>query len=57
MGKTFTLRLNAAKSTDYIEKCFKQKLSKIKFSTKYSEDSYLSLPQEWRWGAPNVYHF
>ncbi len=36
MGETFTLRLNAAKSIDYIEKCFKQKLSKIKFSTKNS---------------------
>ncbi len=30
----FTLELNPARSTDYIEKCFKRKLSKIKFPTK-----------------------
>ncbi len=30
----FTLWLNAAKSINYIEKCFKQKLHRIKFSTK-----------------------
>ncbi len=29
-----TLKLSAAKSTDYIEKCFNQKLSKVKFPTK-----------------------
>ncbi len=33
-GRRFTLRLNTAKSTNYIEKCFKQKLFKIKFPTK-----------------------
>ncbi len=33
MGK-FTLVLNTAKNTDYIEKCFKQKLHRIKFPKK-----------------------
>ncbi len=42
---TITLELNTAKSTDYIEKCLKKKLSKIKFSTKQlSGHIFLSLP-------------
>ncbi len=45
MGKMFTLGLNAAKSTDYIKKCFKQKLSKIKFCTQNSVKSDLLSPQ------------
>ncbi len=39
----FTLGLNAAKSIDYAEKGFKQKLSEIKFPTKYSVDAYFYL--------------
>ncbi len=41
------LGLNAAKSTDYIEKCFSQKLFKIKFPTKNTVNAYLYLYQEW----------
>ncbi len=41
----FTLEINIAKSTDYIKKCFSQKLSKIIFPTKTLLDSYLYLPQ------------
>ncbi len=36
MGKMFTLKLDTAKITDYIEKCFQQKLSKTEFFTKNS---------------------
>ncbi len=32
--RKFTLQLNAAKNTNYIEKCFKQKLFRTKFPTK-----------------------
>ncbi len=32
--RKFTLELNAAKNIDYIEKCFKQKLHRIKFLKK-----------------------
>ncbi len=49
MGK-FTLRLNTAKNTDYIEKCFKQKLCRIKFPKKKLEAAYLYLPQKWSQG-------
>ncbi len=42
----FTLALNTAKNIDYIEKCFKQKLNKIKFPAKNSLDAYLYLSQE-----------
>ncbi len=35
----FTLELNAAKSTNYIEQCFKQKLRRIKFPTKNSGEA------------------
>ncbi len=41
----FTLGLNIAKSTNYIEECFDQKLSKIKFPTKTLLDAYVYLPQ------------
>ncbi len=51
------MELNAAKSTSYIEKCFKQKLSEIKFPTKNSLDAYLYLTQEWNQGLPNTCHF
>ncbi len=38
-------------------RCFTQKLSKIKCSTKNSADAHLYLPQEWRWGSPNIGYF
>ncbi len=41
MGSEFTLRLKAAKNSNYIEKYFKPNLSKIKFRTKNSTDTYL----------------
>ncbi len=41
----FTLGLNASKSTDCIEKCFKQKLYKIKFPLKNSVGAYVYFPQ------------
>ncbi len=46
MESRFILGLNAAKSTDYIGKCFNQMLSKIKFYTKNSVDAYFYLLQE-----------
>ncbi len=39
--------LISAKNSDYIEKYFKQKLSKIKFPTKNSLDAYHYLTQKW----------
>ncbi len=42
-----TLGLNATKIIDYIEKCFKRKLRKIKFPAKNSAEADLYLPQEW----------
>ncbi len=53
----FILGLNAAKSTNFIEKCFKLKLYKIKFSTKNLLGAGLYLPQEWSYGAPKICHF
>ncbi len=41
------LGLNAAKIIDYIEKCFKRKLRRIKFPAKNSVEADLSLSQEW----------
>ncbi len=38
----FTLRLNTAKSTSYNKKCFRQKQSKIKFSTK-KQQTHISM--------------
>ncbi len=40
----FTLGLYAAKNIDYIETYFKQKLRRIKFPIKNSEEAYLYLP-------------
>ncbi len=43
--RTFTLGLNTAKITDYIEKFLKQKLRKIKFPEKNLLDAYpLPMP-------------
>ncbi len=39
--RKFTLGLQTAKNTDYIKKCFKQNLGRIKFPKKYSVDAYL----------------
>ncbi len=39
--KKLTLELKAAKNIDYIEKCFKNKLPRIKFATKNSVDAEL----------------
>ncbi len=38
-----TLGLNAAESTNYIEKCFNRKLYKIEFPTKSSRGAYVYL--------------
>ncbi len=40
----FTSKLNAAKNTDYIKKCFKQNLFGIKFPTKNLTGIYLLSP-------------
>ncbi len=42
--RKFTLGPNAAKSTDYIKKCFEQKLFRIKFPKKKSVGAYVYLP-------------
>ncbi len=39
--------MKTAKNIDYIDKCFKQKLYRIKFSTKNSANAYIYLPTEW----------
>ncbi len=44
--KKFTFGLEAAKNTNYIKNYFKQKLRRIEFTKKNSEDAYLYLPQE-----------
>ncbi len=44
--KWVLLGLNAAKSTNYIEKYFSQKLFDIKFPTKNTVGAYLYLPEE-----------
>ncbi len=49
-----TLGLNAVKIIDYIQKCFEQKLRRIKFPAKNSVEAYLYLPQECSQGAPNI---
>ncbi len=41
-------RADPCKNTDYIKKCFKQKLHQIKFPTKNLVDTYVYLPWEWR---------
>ncbi len=53
----FTLGLNAATNTDYIKKCFQQKLFRIKFPRKNLVDAYLYLPQKWNYGAPKIVTF
>ncbi len=45
----FIFGLNATKTTDNIQKCFKQKWFRIQFLTKSSVYTYLYLPQECRW--------
>ncbi len=52
-----TLGLNVAKIIDYIEKCFKQKLYKIKFPIKNSVGACFYLPKKWSWGAAKICHF
>ncbi len=52
--RKFTLGLNAAKSTNYIEKYFKQKLCKIIFPTKNSMDAYVYRSQGWIYGTPKM---
>ncbi len=52
--RKFILGLNAAKNTDYIEKCFEQKLRRIKVPKKNSVDEYLYVPQELSYGAPKI---
>ncbi len=42
----FTLERNATKNTSDINKCFKQKVFRIKFPTKNKVNAYLYLPQE-----------
>ncbi len=51
-----TLGPNAAKIIDYVEKCFKRKLRKIKFPAKNSAEADLYLLQEWSYWAPNICH-
>ncbi len=50
----FILGLNTAKNNDYIEKCFKQKLYGIKFSTGKSVGANVYLRQEWNWGTAKI---
>ncbi len=40
----FTLRLNATKNIDYVKNCSNESCSELKFPTKNSGCSYLSLP-------------
>ncbi len=55
--RKFSLVLNTAKSTDYIEECFKQKLFRIKFATKTSMGVFVYLPQKWSYRAAKIYVF
>ncbi len=50
------LKWSDAKNINYIEKCFKQKLHRIKFATKNSADAYLNLLMEWSQGAPKIFY-
>ncbi len=45
--RKFILGLNVAKNISYIEKCYKQKLHRIKYPTKNSVDVCLYLPLAW----------
>ncbi len=51
-----TLGLNAANIIDYIEKCFKRRLRRIKFPAKNSVEADFYIHQEWNQGAPNTCH-
>ncbi len=53
----YTFRQNTAKNTDYIKKCFKHKLFRIKFPTKKSMEAYLYLFQEWSQEIPKIVIF
>ncbi len=52
----FTLGLNAAKNTDYIKKCLKLKLFRIKFPTKNLSGTYIYLSQEQSQESPKICH-
>ncbi len=52
----FTLGLNAARNTDYIKQCFKQKLFKIKFPKKTHGRIPLFIPGV-KLGGSKDYHF
>ncbi len=54
--RKFTLQLNTAKNIGYIEKCFEQKLHRIKFATKNSAYAYL-YPLEWSQGTSKIWVF
>ncbi len=56
MRKFTSLGLNAAKNTDYNEKCFKQKLFRIKFPIKKSHGAYFYLTLPWS-GAKRSFQF
>ncbi len=47
--RKFFLGLNAVKNTDYVEKCVKRKLFRIKFSSKKLMGAYVYLPHEWNY--------
>ncbi len=52
-----TFGMNTIQSNNYIKKCYKQKLSGIKFPAKNLVDAYLYLPQKWSRRASNICHF
>ncbi len=54
MVSRLTLGLNAAKNIDYIKKCFKQKLFRIKFPKRNSVDAYLYLFQDRARGSKDL---
>ncbi len=53
--RKFISDLNTAKNIDYIEKCLKQKLYRIKFATKNSVDAYLYLLLKLSYEALKIY--
>ncbi len=53
----FTLRLNAAKNTDYIKKWFKQKFLLIKFPQKTQWTHIFIFPRNGARGAPKICQF
>ncbi len=52
--RRFTFWLNDVKTTNYIEKSFKLKVSTIKFHTKKSVGAHIYFLQEWSYGAPKI---